>query len=408
MSNQEDSSKLCCNFCEKNREQVKKLVAGPEVYICNECIDLCHRILSKDKAVEMKGSLREPREIKTFMDEYVIGQEIAKITMAVAVYNHYKKIILQDQGNVVEQDKSNVMMIGPTGSGKTHIANTVAKILDVPFAIVDATGLTEAGYVGDDVEQVIHRLYQASGNDVTMTERGIIYIDEIDKKARKSQGTTVTKDISGEGAQQALLKIIEGTECKIALNASDRRKTPNIETVTINTKNIMFVLGGAFNGINDIVAQRVNSGSKIGFTAKTTVEQVVKNTDIEPEDLVAYGLIPELVGRVPIIAKLEELNSEELALAFSKPKNSLERQFIDLFALDNVQLEITQEARIAIAEICREKKLGVRGLRNILEKAMLRCQFELPELDRRGIARVVVTQDTIRKNQMPQYIPGTN
>lgn len=400
----DDNVKLNCSFCNKGRDQVKKLVAGPDVYICNECITLCYGIVAKDTAAELHGNLREPKEIKQFLDEYVIGQDIAKITMAVSVYNHYKKIIMMDQGNTVEQDKSNILLIGPTGSGKTHIANTVAKILDVPFAIIDATGLTEAGYVGEDVEQVIHRLYLASGNDVTMTERGIIYIDEIDKKARKSSTNASTKDVSGEGAQQALLKIIEGTTCRINLNSGEKRRAPGADSVLINTRNIMFILGGAFNGINEIIGRRTATASKMGFTGQPGVDETSKFIDVEPDDLVSYGLIPEFVGRIPVIARLHELNRDELISAFSDPKNSLEKQFIDLFALDNIKLEITHEAKVALADICLEKKLGVRGLRSILEKALLHCQYELPELDRRGITRAIVTRETITENKLPTYM----
>lgn len=405
---QADQSTLCCSFCEKNRDQVKKLVSGPNVYICNECVDLCFKILAKDCLAEMKGQLKEPKEIKNFIDEYVVGQHIAKITLAVAVYNHYKKIILQEQSLTSEQEKSNVMLVGPTGSGKTLLATSVARILDVPFVIVDATVFTEAGYVGDDAEQIIYRLYQASGNNIPMTERGIVYIDEIDKKARKGHGNSVTKDISGEGAQQALLKIIEGTDCKITLGNHDARKNTSMEVVTVNTKNIMFILGGAFTGINEIISHRLESGSRMGFTSVRTSETDAASADIDPDDLIKFGLIPELVGRVPVIARLNELNVKELITAFSQPKNSLERQFIDLFALDNVKLEITDDAKVAIAEICIKKKLGARGLRSIIEKSLLLCQFELPELDRRGIIKVIVTQDTIRKNEMPQYIQSVN
>ena len=395
--------KLCCSFCSKDRDQVSKLVAGQDVYICDECIELCHGILNKDSVDEQKRELQTPREIKTFLDQYVIGQENAKIIIAVAVYNHYKRLLTVDRENAVEQDKSNILLIGPTGSGKTHIAKTIARMLDLPFAMADATSITENGYVGDDAEHVIYRLVQAAGGDVARAERGIIYIDEIDKKARKSESSSITRDVSGEGVQQALLKIIEGTECKIPVAGG--RKSSASESNIVNTKNILFILGGAFVDLDRIIAKRKNQGPTMGFSsAVEEVEDGLHKDEIEPDDLIKFGLIPEFVGRIPVVAKLHELDKEQLIRALSEPKNSLEKQFIDLFALDSVELNLTQEAKEAIADICLEKKLGVRGLRNVIERALLACQFELPELKDQNVTKIIVTEETIMQNTMPIYI----
>jgi len=391
-----------CSFCEKSQSEVRKLVAGNNGYICDECITLCNEVI-KDDVVPATSSnkLPTPREIFHHLDAYVIGQETAKITLSVAVYNHYKRLFNKSD---VEIEKSNVLFIGPTGSGKTLLAKTIAKFLDVPFAITDATSLTEAGYVGEDVENVIHKLYQAADQNIERTEQGIIYIDEIDKKARKSESASITRDVSGEGVQQALLKIIEGTECRVPTTGG--RKHPNGDMLTINTKNILFILGGAFVGLEDTITKRVNKNSGIGFSAdpenkKASLSQVIH------DDIIKWGIIPELAGRMPKISVLEELTEEQLVRALTEPKDSIVTQYKALFKMDSVELEIEHAACLALAKRCTQAKLGARGLRAELENALLKTQFVLPDLAAENVTKVTITEETVTQGKEPLLVYGT-
>jgi ATP-dependent Clp protease ATP-binding subunit ClpX len=391
-----------CSFCEKSQNEVKKLVAGSTGYICDECIILCNEVIKDDavKSTSTDNKLPTPREIFEHLDQYVIGQDLPKLTMSVAVYNHYKRLFNKSD---VEIEKSNVLLIGPTGSGKTLLAKSIARFLDVPFAITDATSLTEAGYVGEDVENVIHKLYQAADQNIERCEQGIIYIDEIDKKGRKSEGTSITRDVSGEGVQQALLKIIEGTECRVPQTGG--RKHPGGEMLTINTKNILFILGGAFVGLDDIVNKRINNKSSMGFGGNP-VKEKTSLTAVTSGDVIKWGMIPELVGRMPQIAVLEELTEEQLVRAMTEPKNSLVSQYQSLFKMDNVELSIDEKAALAIAAKCNEMKLGARGLRAELENILLKTQFVLPDLAAENVTKVTITEETVTQGKEPLLIYG--
>ncbi len=405
MTKFDEKKQLKCSFCGKTQEQVRRLIAGPGVYICDECIELCSEIIVDEFQGDVEldlGSLPKPAEIKKYIDEYVVGQNTAKKSLAVAVYNHYKRINSNVNEGDVELQKSNILLLGPTGCGKTLLAQTLAKYLNVPFAIADATTLTEAGYVGEDVENILLKLIQNADYDVEKAEKGIIYIDEIDKVARKSENPSITRDVSGEGVQQALLKILEGTTASVPPQGG--RKHPHQEFIQINTSNILFICGGAFDGLDKIIEKRtrttsVGFGAEIRSKEEANVGEMLKL--IMPGDLLKFGLIPEFVGRLPIVVTLEALDEEALVKILSEPKNALIKQYKKLFEMDNVELEFKEEALKAIAKEAIKRKTGARGLRSIIEDTMKEIMFDIPSNEQ--VSKVIVDEDTI-KTRNPQLV----
>ncbi len=400
------NEQLLCSFCGKSQRQVKKLIAGPGVYICDECIDLCNEIIDEELTVPAQldlENLPKPKEIYGVLNDYVVSQEESKRTLAVAVYNHYKRVQMGAEDSEVELQKSNILLLGPTGCGKTLLAQTLARILNVPFAIADATALTEAGYVGEDVENILLKLIQAADFDIKKAETGIIYIDEVDKIARKADNPSITRDVSGEGVQQALLKILEGTTASVPPQGG--RKHPHQEFLSIDTTNILFICGGAFAGLDKIIGRRIGKNA-VGFGAEIRSKNDAESSEllvqVMPEDLLNFGLIPEFIGRLPVISAVHQLKREDLVKILTDPKNALSKQYQRFFAYDDVELVFTEDALWEISDKALERETGARGLRSIIEAALLDVMFELPS--RKDVSKCVITKETITKNQRPTLV----